>query len=137
MNHQPDLFTKRKARKLPPAKEFPVQCMVADTLARWISPGWFYSHIGHGEKRERSAAVRLKRGGVRPGCPDFILLGPSESCGVFFLELKRRPNGLTQEQKIFCDVARSAGAKFAIAYDWDEAVDILAKWGAIRVTVAG
>ena len=90
------------------------------------------SHIGHGERRERSAAIRLKRGGLRPGLPDFILVGPSETCGFYFLELKRRPNGLTQEQRIFCEVARSARGTFAVAYDVDEAVAILKGWGCLR-----
>jgi hypothetical protein len=137
--HQLDLLKSRRSSRgkaQPGPSEFQMQCMVADTLARWLSPGWFYSHIGHGERRERSAAIRLKRGGLKPGLPDFILVGPSKTCGFYFLELKVRPNGLTQEQKIFCDVARSAGAQFAVAYDWDEAIAILGKWGAVKVTVA-
>jgi hypothetical protein len=130
---QLDLLTRTKARKVLSAKEFETQCMVADLLKRWINPGWFASHIGHGERRDRAAAIRLYRGGVRPGLPDFIIVGPSETCGFYFLELKRRPNGLTPEQKIFCDVARSAGAKVAVAYDFDEAVAVLREWGAVRV----
>jgi hypothetical protein len=40
---------------------------------------------------------------------------------------------LTPEQKIFCDVARSAQGKYAVAYDFDEAMAVLKAWGAVRV----
>jgi hypothetical protein len=67
-----------------------------------------------------------------PGLPDNIIVGPSTTCGFHFLELKKHPNKLTQEQQIVRDVLVSAGAKYAIAWDQDEAVDILGKWGALR-----
>jgi hypothetical protein len=131
---QLDLLTGKAARKLLQAKEFETQCMVADLLNRWKTPGWFASHIGHGERRELKAAQRLKRGGLKPGLPDFILVGPSKTCGFYFLELKKKPNRLTPEQKIFCDIARSANGQFAVAYGFDEAVAVLKRWGAVRVT---
>jgi hypothetical protein len=39
---------------------------------------------------------------------------------------------LTPEQKNFCDIARSAGAQFAIAYAFDDAVEILNEWNCLR-----
>jgi hypothetical protein len=120
---------RQKGEVLPDPLEFEMQCYVADRLRWGKHPDWFASHIGHGERRDRATAVRLKRSGVMPGLPDNIIVGPS---GFYFLELKRRPNGLTPEQKIFCDIARAAGGTFAVAYDQDEAVDILGTWGALR-----
>jgi hypothetical protein len=130
---QLDLLTGKAARKLLQAKEFETQCMVADLLNRWKTPGWFASHIGHGERRELKAAQRLKRGGLKPGLPDFIIVGPSTTCGFHFLELKKYPNKLTPEQKIVADVIVSAQGKYAVAYGFDAAVAVLKGWGAVRV----
>jgi hypothetical protein len=130
---QLDLLTRTEARKLLSAKEFDVQCMVADDLNRWLKPGWFASHIGHGEKRDLKAAQRLKRGGLKPGLPDFIIIGPSKTCGFHFLELKRAPNKLTEEQKAVADVIESAQGKYAVAYGYEAAKAVLIEWGALRV----
>lgn len=128
----------RQKGELPPMpSEFQMQCYVADRLAWDINPGWHASHIGHGERRDHDAAIRLKRGGLKPGLPDFIIAGPSTTCGFHFLELKRRPNKLTQEQEKVRDVFVSAQGKYAVAYDQDEAVDILKGWGALRSRVTG
>ena len=39
--------------------EFQLHCMVADTVRRWMLPGWI-SHIASGEKRDRGDRGQLK-----------------------------------------------------------------------------
>jgi hypothetical protein len=132
MNHQLHLFTKRKARKLPPAKEFPVHCMVADLLRLSLSPGWLWFHPANGEFRDKAAAGRLKRMGLKPGVSDFILISPPNGC-VHALELKRRGLKPSPEQLEFLNAVLHAGGRSACVDSFDAAVHVLKAWGAVRV----
>jgi hypothetical protein len=132
MNHQLHLFTKRKARKLPPAKEFPVHCMVADLLRLSLAPGWVWFHPANGEFRDRAAGARLKRMGVKPGVSDFILIAPPMGC-VHALELKRGTLKPTPEQLEFLHQVKEAGGKANWCNSFDGAVAVLKHWGAVRV----
>jgi hypothetical protein len=125
-----DLF-RRRSRKPPPAPEFHLQCLVADILRRWLAPGWRFTHIASGEYRSKATAGRLKR---IPGWPDFILLSPGAL--AHFLELKRRGRGLTDEQDEFAAYARAHGYPFEWTDNFDKALAILKRWGAIRVAIA-
>jgi hypothetical protein len=132
---QIDLFT-RRVRKPPPAPEFNLQCMVADILRRWIAPGWRYTHIASGEKRSKATAGRLKRMGVVPGWPDFILLAPSPATLAHFLELKRRGRGLDEDQEAFAAYCLTHGYPHEWTDDFETAVAILKSWGAIQTRVS-
>jgi hypothetical protein len=138
---QIDLFT-RRVRKLPPAPEFALQCMVADILRRWLLPGWRFTHIPSGEerpsqlvkgKRVSFAAARLKRAGLMPGWPDLILLSPTAL--AHFLELKRRGRGLDDEQTDFARYCAAHGYPHAWTDRFDEAVETLKRWGALPGSV--
>ena len=59
---------------------------VVDTIKRWRMPGWIYTHIASGEKRDQVTAARLKRMGVTPGFPELVFFGPHGE--VCFIELK-------------------------------------------------
>ena len=129
---QPDLFTKR-VRKPPPASEFSLHVMTADVLGRWISPGWIFTHLASGEHRNKVTAARLKRMGLKPGWPDFVLLSPTGQ--AHFLELKRRGGRLSESQRDFADWCAEYGCTFAVADDFDSALAILREWGAVRTSV--
>jgi hypothetical protein len=131
---QINLFT-RRVRKPPPAPEFSFHCLVADVLGRWLSPGWRFTHIASGEFRSKATAGRLKRMGVIPGWPDFILLSPGSL--AHFLELKRRGRKLSDEQDDFAAYARAYGYPFEWTDNFDQALAILKRWGAIRVAAWG
>ncbi len=130
---QIDLFTRRAARKPPPAPEFHLQCLIADILRRWIAPGWRFTHIASGEYRSKATAGRLKRMGAVPGWPDFIFLSPVGL--AHFLELKRRGRNLSDEQDDFAAYARAHGYAFEWADNFDKALAILKRWGAIRTGI--
>jgi hypothetical protein len=57
------LFRGRKQCGIAPpvASEYQLHCAVADTVRRWIMPGWIYTHIASGEKRDAVTAAWLKR----------------------------------------------------------------------------
>ena len=134
---QLDLLKSRRQRgsKVPPAKEFPVHCMVADLLRLSIAPGWLWFHPANGEFRDRAAAGRLKRMGVKPGVSDFILIAPPMGC-VHALELKRYKVKPTPEQLEFLNAVIAAGGRSACVDNFDAAVHTLKAWGAVRVKVA-
>ena len=129
---QIDLFTKR-SRKPPPAPEFSLHCMIADTLDRWLSPGWKFNHIAAGELRSKITAARLKRMGVKPGWSDFICLSPSGK--AHFLELKRRGERLSDAQSEFGNWCLDHGYPFECCDNFDAALAVLKRWGAVKTTI--
>jgi hypothetical protein len=131
---QIDLFTKR-VRQAPAAPEFLFHVMIADILANWAAPGWMHTHLPMGEYRTAATAGRLKRMGVRPGWPDFILLSPN---GVpHFLEVKRKGGKLSEHQIVFAEWCRCHGCPFACVDNFEQALGQLKTWGAVKVRIAG
>ena len=139
---QVDLFTKR-VRKPPPAPEFALQCMVADILNRWITPGWRFSHFPAGEerpsqiikgKRVSLTAARLKRMGLARGWADLILLSPTAL--AHFLELKRRGETLSDDQEDFESYCLAHGYPHAWTDSFDGALFVLKRWGALRTGIS-
>lgn len=129
---QLNLFTGR-VRGPPTPKEFPLHCMVADTLRRWLSEGWRFTHIPNGELRSPATGARLKRMGLIPGWPDFILL--SDDGDPHFLELKRKGMSLSDHQTDFCGWCVDRGVPYAICDSFESALTQLQTWGAVMNTV--
>jgi 'Cold-shock' DNA-binding domain len=75
------LFRGRKQCGIAPpvASEYQLHCAVADTVRRWIMPGWIYTHIASGEKRNAVTAARLKRSG---GKDVFVHISAVEKAGL-------------------------------------------------------
>jgi hypothetical protein len=105
--------------------------MVAEMLDRWASTGWRWTHIASGELRDKVTAARLKRMGVKPGWPDFILIS---NLGVpHFLELKRRRRTLSPAQEEFARWCVETALPHAVCDGFDKALAALKMWGALRV----
>jgi hypothetical protein len=129
----------------PPASEFPVHCMIADTLRRSLSFGWVWFHppnggerpafINKAGKRVSFEGSRLQRMGALPGAADFILIAPPAG-RVHALELKRW--GVTPSDAQFDFLARvaAAGGQTAWVDNFDAAIHVLKSWGAVRVKVS-
>lgn len=130
---QPDLFTKR-VRKPPPAPERSLHIAVADMLRRFLSPGWVAFHPANGEHRTEATGALLKRMLVLPGVSDFILLGPGPI--VCALELKKQGNTPSHEQKAFLAAVRAIGGHAEWTHSYNQAISILAEWGALRIKVS-
>ena len=139
---QLSLFKGKRQRgvKRAPAKEFDTHCMVADTLRRWQTPGWRWSHFPAGEWRHPATAMRLKRMGMQVGWPDFILLSPAIlpdlSGAAHFLELKRQGCKLTDWQQSFASYCADNGYQYFWCDNYKAAIDQLKLWGAVRVSVS-
>lgn len=131
---QLSLFKSRRQRGVapPPAKEFSLHVMVADTLRRWCLPSWRWTHFPSGENRSAITGARLKRMGMQRGWPDFLLLSPER---VHLLELKRKSEQLTDEQRALRDYCEQHGHPYAVVYTYDAALNQLREWGAVRTGI--
>lgn len=116
-------------RILPAPLEFRIHCMVADSLRRWASKDWEWTHLPFGEKRSAKTGARLKRMGVKPGWADFAFIGPKAA--LKFLELKRRNEDLTEAQAEFFAAMRARGIECEVARSHKEAIAILGRWGVV------
>jgi hypothetical protein len=135
------LFRGRRQRgEVPPAAEFRVHCMVADALRDWAVPGWMWTHLPMGERRDAVTGARLKRMGTKAGWPDFILIAPAtvqlqSMLRPHFLELKRRGGRLTDAQSAFAEWCAGSRCPHAVAYGYEEALAVLKGWGVLRAGV--
>lgn len=134
MNEQLQLF-KRRGRKplIKGPTEFMDQCVLVTLLRRWLMPGWKFTHLPMGEKREPATARRLKDMGVTPGWPDMLFIGPGT---ILFLELKREglnpERALTDEQRELRRHIEDCGFTYLLPSGVKAAVQTLQHFGCIR-----
>jgi hypothetical protein len=132
MPGQLSLFKSRRQRgtAAPGPSEYQLHCMVADTVRRWRSPGWIFTHIASGEKRDQVTAARLKRMGVVGGFPDLMFFGiGGEVCAV---ELKAKGGRLSEAQAAVRHHLEQAGHGYLVSSDYREIVETLKSWGVLR-----
>ena len=111
-------------------KEIVLHKRVVRLLLQVESPGWKFFHCANGEKRDAITGAKLKAMGVLPGIPDLILISPR---GLFHgLEIKAQGGHLSEAQKRFQIWAAANGVNYSVADDFDQALAVLAAWGAIR-----
>jgi hypothetical protein len=132
MPGQLNLFRSGKQRGIAPPTptEFQLHCAVVDTVRRWIMPGWIYTHIASGEKRDQVTAARLKRMGVNPGFPDLVFFGPHGE--VCFIELKAGRGRLSEAQAAVRQHLEAAGHGYLVSSDYREVVEMLIGWRVLR-----
>lgn len=129
---QYNLFKSRRQRgvRAPPALEVKTHIALADTLDRWVKKDdWLWTHIPLGGKRTLATGSLLKRMGAKPGWPDFIFIAWTGH--VYFLELKRVGNDLSEHQDAFFAACAARGIECRAATGYKEAVTILQKWGVL------
>ena len=152
------LFGALRTRESSP-KEFALQVSVADILNRWAVHGWRWTHIPMGEsrgdpERARITGARLKRMGTKRGWPDFILCSPAAPADKYrdglvqeldpvvlpgqahFLELKRKGEQLSDDQRELSVWMQANGFPYEVADDFKTALAILKHWGAVRARVS-
>jgi hypothetical protein len=112
-----------------------MQIALCDLLDKgWLSPGWEFFAIPNGELRTEKTGALLKRMGAKAGIPDLQFLSPTGL--AYFLELKWGKQPLTEAQKAFAERQLVRGVPCAVARSYDEALEQLHAWGAIRVRMA-
>jgi hypothetical protein len=130
------LFKSRRQRgNTPPtASEYQLHCTVVDTVRRWRTPGWIFTHIASDEKRDQVTAARLKRMGVTSGFPDRVFFGPSGE--VCFIELKAERGRLSDHQAAVMNHLRAAGHGYHCSSDYRDMIEVLKGWGVLRSVVS-
>ena len=127
--------TAANQRGIPPPQpsEYQLHVAVVDTVRRFIQPGWLFTHIASGEKRDPVTAGRLKRMGVVPGFPDLAFFGPNGQ--VCWIELKARGGRLSKEQAEIASHLVAAGHGYLLSADYRDIVETLKGWGILRAGV--
>jgi rhodanese-related sulfurtransferase len=81
---------------------------VATMLDERLPTGARFTHVASGGHRSKAAAGKLKKQGVRPGAPDFLILTPDAHLGqgaVILVELKTLAGTLSADQRGWRDAA--------------------------------
>lgn len=120
-----------------PSRESALQ----EATAKWLRlahPELVAFHAPNGGKRPQTivagkggikpvAAIgaSLKRQGVVPGVPDWVILQPSGPYAGLLVELKIANGRLSNEQKAFLEKAEAAGYKTAVAYNVEQFIKIV------------
>jgi len=69
--------------------------------------------------------AKLRRMGLRSGVADLVIV---KNGRAYFLEMKRRLGRQSLHQLYFEADAIRAGAEYAVAHSFDEAVNVLKSW---------
>jgi hypothetical protein len=115
--------------------EADLQIQVADLLRIQEAPRGFlfFSCPNEGMGKARTGAAlgrmaRLKRMGLRPGVADLVIV---KNGLVYFLELKSNKGQISDSQAVFGLNCRRVGARYNVAYSFEQAQKILQDWGII------
>lgn len=89
----------------------------------------FFTCSNEGTDRANPARLaKLKRMGLRPGVADLVFVKEGRA---YFLEMKK-PGGKQSENQIDFQLdCAMVGAQYAVAWSFEEAVEILQLWGII------
>ena len=104
----------------------------------------FFDHVRLKEKQdarygciysmpiEQKASVQrraaLARAGLRAGVPDIFCAIPHKGIPGLYIEMKIKPNKVSDAQKAMQDKLRSAGFRVHVAWSGAEAIDILEQY---------
>jgi len=125
---------KPRPRKAPISRprEIELHRRTAATLRKLARPDWQWWHTPNGERRDGRTAAKLKAMGVRPGVPDFMLIGPDGAARL--LELKREGEALSDAQLGFKLWAIRHGVAYVVAENFSHVMTALQTWGAVIET---
>jgi hypothetical protein len=98
------------------------------TFLRMQYPDVLAFHIANERKTSPRHGAKLKRMGVLAGVSDFFIAEARRGFNGMFLELKIKPNKLTENQKTFIQKAQRKGYKAYVAYDIDEAIKVIEEY---------
>jgi len=103
---------------------------VAALLRAHCLPEWRWTFLNRKAMNAREGAI-LKRMGLMPHWPDFVLVSPHGS--VRFLELKRTGEGLRDGQDEFRNWCIAHGIAHVVAATIDDVLIAFDQWGCLRI----
>lgn len=107
-----------------------LQIALVELVTLNLAPGWYFFHVPNGGRRSRAEAGIFKAMGVKSGVDDLIFI--QRGGLVYFLELKRPDGSRTKAQRAFHFWCQRNNVTSEIASDLEEAVEIIASWGALK-----
>ncbi len=104
------------------------QCIVIDWAmlheGKYPCLRWLHA-IPNGGSRNKIEAVNLKRQGVKAGVCDLFLPFAKGDYHGLYIEMKVKPNKLTDLQTRFIDFAVRSGYKAVVCYSAQEAIGVI------------
>jgi hypothetical protein len=93
-------------------------------------------HVPNGGLRHPAVAASLRRQGVKPGVPDYLLLCPRGCWHGLAIELKvpayplhkKKAGTTTPEQEDWLEHLHSQGYKCLVCWGWEEAKDAILEY---------
>lgn len=82
-------------------------------------------HVGNERKTSPRQGAWLKRKGVRAGIPDVVVPIPMGSDAALYVELKIKPNKLSDAQGEMCTLLHCNGNRVRVAWSGDELIKIV------------
>lgn len=121
---------------MPAVREDPLEADIQIQLVEYLnlmapSRGFlFFAVPNEGMGKAQSGAgmgrmMKLRRMGLRSGVADLVIVKDGRA---YFLEMKRHNGKQSVNQLQFEAEAIRAGAEYAVAHSFDEAVEILQRW---------
>ena len=131
--HQPHAayrLTEVKLHADPAPSEHEEQCALfawADAAVVALPELMLMFAVPNGEYRPIATAARLKKTGTKAGVPDIFLPAmrrgeDGRTWGGLFIEMKRKPNKPSPEQREWIAALRESGYMCVVAYGADEAI---------------
>jgi len=118
---------KLRTRKLK-VPEKALHLSIAQLLARAAPKHVMWWHTPNGEKRDAMTGAMLKRMGVVPGLPDFLLYD-TRSGYLHCIEIKVEGGHLSDAQRGWKSrFDHSPTGRYAVARSMDDAITILTEW---------
>lgn len=108
-----------------------LQRSIVKELPRVLRPGVVFYHPANGGKRSAIEAAIFTALGVRPGVSDLAFILPPHGRAAF-IELKAEKGELSDHQREFRADCLIVGALWAMCRTFDEAMQTLSAWGALR-----
>jgi len=96
--------------------------------------GVVFFHPPNGEARSKATGAKLKTMAVLPGVADLVLVLHGGQAA--FLELKKPGGYLRPSQITFKENVTALGARYGVASTPEEVIEILASWGAVKISEA-
>jgi hypothetical protein len=114
--------------KAPPISEITIHYGVAALLNLTLPSRILWTHFPAGEVRSARTGAKLRRMGLKPGWPDFILLD-TETGYMYCLEVKTRVGALSAPQKAWkAQFDRSPTSRYAVVRSTEEAKQVIDEW---------
>jgi hypothetical protein len=125
---KPSLYKPKQIRTR--KKSLEPESKMQESCFTWFRYQWpeyakKYFAIPNGGKRDKITAARMKKEGQMPGVHDTFLMVARHGFSGLWIEMKIKPNGLSEEQETFWQNAESENFKCALCYSLEEFISII------------